>query len=135
MILENKPVGLRGIMIDITDRKKAEEELEKLASVVKYSSELVNLATLDGKMIFLNESGRKMLGIDPDEVEQIHIMEVIPDHMKELLQNELLPALMQGKTWEGELQYRNIKTGDLIDVHARTFTVHEPIHNDKSYCA
>jgi PAS domain S-box-containing protein len=120
------PIGIIGITRNITERKQAEEELQKLASVIKYSNELVNLATLDGKMIFLNEAGSKMLGIDLDEVERINIMEVIPNHMKELVQNELLPALMQGNTWEGELQYRNIKTGDLIDVYARTFTVGKP---------
>jgi PAS domain-containing protein len=62
--------------------------------LVKYSNELINLSTLEGKMIFLNKAGRKMLGIDPEEVEQIHIMEVIPDHLREMVQNELLLALM-----------------------------------------
>jgi PAS domain S-box-containing protein len=122
---EGKPAILT-FVTDITKRKKNEEELQKLASVVKYSSELVNLATLDGKMIFINEAGGKMLGIDPDEVEQVHIMEVIPDHFTELVQNELLPALLEGDTWEGELQYRNLKTGELTDVHGMTFTVQEP---------
>ncbi len=111
---------------DITDRKQTEEELQKLASVVKYSSELINLANLDGKMIFLNEAGSKMLGIASDKVEQVHIMEVIPDDLKELVQTELLPTLMDGKTWEGDLQYRNIKTREITDVHAVTFTVKEP---------
>lgn len=126
---DGKIVGAISLGLDITDRKQSEEELKKLASVVKYSNELINLATLDGEMVFLNESGSNMLGIDPDEVERVHIMEVIPDHMQELVQNELLPALMQGNKWEGELQYRHIKTGDLIDVYARTFTIHE--HNKK----
>ncbi|MBW2219940.1 MAG: PAS domain S-box protein, partial [Deltaproteobacteria bacterium] len=111
---------------DITERKQAEEELQKLASIVKYSSELINLATLDGKMIFLNKAGSKMLGIDSDKVEQVHIMEVIPDDLKELVQTELLPALMEGDTWEGDLKYRNIKTGELRDVHVMAFTVKEP---------
>ena len=30
IIYENRPIGLRGIIIDITQRKKAEEEKEKL---------------------------------------------------------------------------------------------------------
>ena len=111
---------------EIEYRKQAEEELQKLASIVKYSKELINLATLDGKMIFLNEAGSNMLGIDPDEVERAHIMEVIPDHLHELVQTELLPALREGKTWEGDLQYRNIKTEDLTDVHAMTFTIQDP---------
>jgi PAS domain S-box-containing protein len=118
--------GLGIIFTDVTKRKQAEEELQKIASVVKYSSELINLATLDGKMIFLNKAGSKMLGIDSDKVEQVHIMEVIPDDFQELVQTELLPALMEGDTWEGELKYRNIKTGEVTDVHAMTFTVKEP---------
>ncbi len=116
--------------IDMTARKRAEEELQKLASVVKYSSELVNLATLDGKMIFLNEAGGKMLGIDPEEVEQTNVLDVLPDHYQDLVKNELLPALMEKRTWEGDLQYRNLKTGEFTDVHAMTFTVQD-LNTDK----
>ncbi len=114
------------IVVDITKRKQAEEESQKLASVVKYSSELVNLGTLDGKMTFLNEAGSRMLGIDPQEVEQHVIPEVIPESHMDLVEKELLPSLMQGGTWEGELQYKNIKTGKLTDVHAMCFTVKNP---------
>ncbi len=120
---------------DITSRKQAEEELQKLASIVRYSSELMNLSTLDGKMIFLNEAGSKMLGIEPDEVEQTNIMEVIPDHLIDLVQKSLLPALMDNRTWEGDLQYRNIKTGKLTDVHAMTFTIQDQTTGKPLYLA
>ncbi len=114
---------LSTIIRDISEQKQAEEEMEKLAIVVKHSSELVNLATLEGKMIFLNQAGSKMLGIDPEEVDNVNIMEVIPDHLKNLVEKELLPALISGGIWEGDIQYRNLKTGELTDVHAMTFTV------------
>ena len=120
---------------DILSRKQAEEEVQKLASVVKYSSELVNLATLDGKMIFINDAGSRMLGIDPAEAAHTNIMEVIPDHLKDKVQTELLPALMQNHTWEGELQYLNLKTGELTDVHVMTFTVQDPVTGMPLYLA
>jgi|GEM_PF-717155 len=122
----NLSLGVTFTVLDITERKQAEEKIQKLASVVKYSSELVNLATLDGKMIFLNEAGGKILGIDPREIEQVNIIQVIPDHLLNLVQNELLPELMEGRQWEGDLQYRNLKTGLLTDVHAITFTINDP---------
>jgi PAS domain S-box-containing protein len=112
-----------GVFSDITDRKRAEGEMQKLATVVKFSSELVNLATLDGKMIFMNEAGGKMLGIEPNELGNVNIMEVIPDHLTGMVEEELLPALMAGGSWEGDLQYRNLKTGELTDVHAMTFMI------------
>jgi len=124
-----------GVFCDITVRKQAEEEMQKLATVVRHSSALVNLATLDGKMIFLNEAGSKMLGIDPDEVEQANIMQVIPDHLKQLVKTELLPTLKDSRTWEGELQYLNLKTNKLTDIHAITFTVQDPLTSKPLYLA
>ena len=122
-----KPIGVEGSLRDITERKRAEEELQKLAAVVRYSSELVNLTTIDGKMVFLNEAGAKMLGISPAEIEQTHIMQIIPDHQKEKVQNELLPALMNDGTWEGDLQYLNLKTGQLTDVHTMGFMIKDAV--------
>jgi PAS domain S-box-containing protein len=111
---------------DITARKRVEDELQKLASVVKYSSELVNLATMDGKMIFLNDAGARALGIEPQDVELTHILDVIPDHLQEKARNEILPTLTEQGTWEGDLQCRNLKTGKLTDVHTMTFTIKDP---------
>lgn len=118
---------------DITERRRAEEELQKLASVVKYSSELINLATLDGKMIFLNDAGARALGIEPEEVEKTHLMQVLPDHLQEVVQNEILPTLMKQGTWEGDLQGRNLKTGTLTDLHTMAFTIADPISGAPLY--
>ncbi len=111
---------------DITRRKEAEDDVQKLASIVRRSSELINLATPDGKMTFLNEAGGKMLGIDPEEVNKYTIRDVLPDHLLPMVQTDILPTLMRGDSWEGGLQYRNIKTGKLTDVYAMVFTIQNP---------
>lgn len=132
---DNEVEYLDGVIIDITERIRVEKELQKLASVVRHSTDLVNLATLEGKMIFLNEAGCEMLGIDPKNVEQTHILEVIPDHLHDLVQRELLPTLMENQTWKGDLQYRNLKTNKLTDVHAVTFTIQDPNTSKPLYLA
>jgi PAS domain S-box-containing protein len=86
-------------------------------------------------MIFLNESGSKMLGIDPEKINQFNILQVIPDHMINLVQTELLPSLMNGGTWEGDLQYKNIVNGNIVDVHAMTFVVFEQNTKNPLYFA
>jgi len=132
---QGKPIGFRSVGRDVTERKQMEVELQRLASVVHHSSELVNLSANDGKMIFLNAAGARMLGIDPDKVEQFNIMQVIPDHLVAKVQSELLPALLKGGSWEGDLQYINLKTGLLTDVHAMTFAINDPSSGAPMYFA
>jgi two-component system, sporulation sensor kinase E len=113
---------------DITSKKKTEEELSKLASITKYSHELINMSDINGNMIFINKAGSKMLGIKEKDVFNHNIMEVIPKKFINLVQKELLPSLLKGLPWEGKLQYKNLKTGKLIDVHTMAFV----IKDDKS---
>ncbi len=128
-------VSIWGAQSDITERKRSEGELQKLAAAIKHSGELVNLATLDGKMVFLNEAGGRILGIDPQQIENVNIMEVIPDHLMGMVESELIPTLKKGEMWEGDLQYKNLQTGRLTDVHAMTFTVNDPVTNEPQYLA
>jgi PAS domain S-box-containing protein len=114
------------LLVENAERRRVEEELQKLAAIVRFSSELVNLATPDGRMVFLNDAGARMLGIAPEAVEETHIMQVIPDHLQEKVRTVILPILTEQGTWEGDLQYRNLKTGKLIDVHATIFKITDP---------
>jgi PAS domain S-box-containing protein len=120
---KGNPLGFKGIGRDITERRKAEEEIRKLALVVQLSGELVNIAAPDGKMTFLNAAGSQMLGIDPDKIENYSIRDVVPEPFMETVRQEIIPALLAGDHWEGELQYRNIQTGVLTDVRAMAFTI------------
>lgn len=129
-----KPAIL-GSVLDITERRQAEEELQRLALVVRHSSELVNLSRPDGTMIFLNEAGSKMLGIKPDEVGQINIMQVIPGHLKEKVEKEVLPELLSNGSWKGDLQYLNLTSGELVDVSTTTFIIKDPNDGKPLYLA
>ena len=123
---DGRIIGLVGLHTDITGRKKADEESRKLASVVRYSRELVNLATPNGMMVFLNDAGKKMLGISEEDIAQTNIMQVIPEHLQDKVQQEVVPSINEYGFWEGDLQYLNLKTGGLTDVHAITYKITDP---------
>ncbi len=116
-------------------RRQAEEEHGRLASVVHHTADLINLATLDGRMVFLNRAGGAMLGIEPADAARHHILEVVAEDVMPVVRTGLLPALKEGRTWEGDLRYRNLKTGELTDVHAITFAIKDPIGGAPLYLA
>jgi PAS domain S-box-containing protein len=57
-------VGILGIFWDITERKKAEEELIRLSNAVKMSADSIVIGGLDAKIIDVNEVTLKMYGTD-----------------------------------------------------------------------
>ncbi len=123
------------IIRDITERKKAELELKKLASIVEHSNEFVGLSNPEGNIIFLNDAGARMIGVDPKEAKSRKFMEFVSKHQVDIIQNEILPALHRKELWEGDLQFLNQRTGRLIDVHSMTFTINDPATGQPLYLA
>jgi PAS domain S-box-containing protein len=121
--------------LDITERKRANEELSRLAMVIRHSGEMVNIATMDGMMTFLNDAGCKLLGIPPEKVNTINILQVIPQYLQEMVKSELLPCLMRGETWQGDMKIQNLATGELKDVHMMTFALNDPHTGKPQYLA
>jgi len=130
-----KPLYLLGISSDITERKRMEDELRRLVAIVERTTELVSLATPDGKTIFLNEAGAKMAGITLEQANKVHVLDIIPEKWKERAQKEIMPALIKNGIWEGDQQYRNFKTGKIFDVHTIVFTIKDPVTGQIKYLA
>ena len=61
-VRENKVVGLRGVVIDITERKKAEEEITLLSQALAMTATAVTLIDLDGKVMDVNEAMLRLHG-------------------------------------------------------------------------
>ncbi len=112
---------------DISERKQAEEEQRKLATLVENSSDFVGLASFEGKVLYLNPAGRKMVGVNSSaELEYKTIDDFHPEAVNAEIKGAIWPTVLKTGSWEGELQLRHIKTGDPIAVEARMFTVKDP---------
>ena len=132
---EGKHAGSFAMLTDITERKIVELEFQKLALIVENSTELVNMADLNGQMIFINEAGSRMIGVSRAEVGQYSILDVVSDPYLDVANNEVVPTILKNGSWEGDLQYRNIQTGKLTDVHAMTFLVKDRTTGEPLYLA
>ena len=59
--------GVVCVARDISEKKEAEAEKMKLISLVENSNDFIAMASLDGRMNFVNKAGRKLVGLQEDE--------------------------------------------------------------------
>src|SRR6202165_3633564 len=114
--------------VDVTDRKRAELERRRLASLVEQAADLMAIADLSGGTpIYLNKAGLKMVGFDSWEEARtrrgIHYM--FPED-RQFVNEVLWPTVLEKGSWSGEMRFRHFKTGDPIPVLYSAFRIDDP---------
>jgi len=115
-----------GIVEDVTRRKETEERQRIFASLVDHSTDLIEIASLDGEVFYLNRAGRELLGMDLSDEERkpeagAYALEKDPE-----AQREMLEALRRTGSWNGETAIRHKKTGLPVPVEVHAFAIRDP---------
>ncbi len=116
----NKPVGLRGVITDITARKQAEEALDLFNHSIKSINECVSITDLNNIILFVNQAFFKTYGYTEEEVigKPIYIVRTdTPIGKDNVLDNTLHGG------WQGELLNRK-KDGTIFPISLRTSVVY-----------
>ena len=121
--------GLTIYFTDITERKISEENNQMLLSLIETSDDFIGLATLEGNPIYLNTLGRKMVGLGAEEAMPNNIKDFFPEHYHDVILNEHMPNIFTKKRWNGEVQLKNFKTGDIIPIEMSGFLISDSINN------
>ncbi|MEG4209235.1 PAS domain S-box protein [Microcoleus sp. S13_B4] len=112
---------------DITERKKGEEERQKFVSLIENSSDFIGMATLKGKTLFVNEAGRKLVGVENlSAVLYTEIWDYIGPYFQQKFSQEILPTIISQGQWQGEGQMQHLGNGQPIDVVMNAFLVKHP---------
>jgi rsbT co-antagonist protein RsbR len=125
------PISLGTVARDISDRKAADELQQKLVAVIENSTDFIGIAGPDGKVIFVNEAGRQMMGFDSLEDEHAAWIQnyFMPEDLP-IVNNEIMPVLMRDGNWQGEFRFRHSKTGEPIPVSYNLFVVRDQVSNE-----
>ncbi len=120
----DRPSTLRGIMIDITDQRHGEEERRRLAAIVERTNEFIAVATLKGKLVYVNKAGRDLVGLDKDyDIGELKIGHFLTEEALQQFSGMETSAVNRDGYWSGETTLRHFKTGNLIPVIANTFLI------------
>jgi two-component system sensor kinase FixL len=101
-------------------------ERHALALAAEESRDFVCLVTRHGRPFYLNQAGRRMVGLGEKSELSSTLRDYHSDTSWERLQNDAVPAVNRYGRWEGECQLRNGDSGTLLDVQTTILLVRDP---------
>jgi rsbT co-antagonist protein RsbR len=121
-----EPIALGSVTRDISEAKAIAEHQQRLIAVIENSSDFIGIANKEGKVLYLNEAGRKMIGLETDEeVAETNIQSYFFPEDLPTVRNELMPEIYKKGRWLGEFRFRNFKTGNPIPISYNLFAVRD----------
>ena len=122
--LSGELVGAVNMLVDITDRKRAEENAQRLASIVRFSDDAIISKDLQGVITSWNQGAERLFGYAAEEVIGKSVTILIPlDQLDE--EPMILARIRSGERIDHYETIRKSKDGSLIDI---SLTV-SPIRN------
>ncbi len=97
---QHKEQLLVGVIRDITERKRAEQEVRNLQQLVESSNDVFAAFDLEHKAVYANASAISLCSRQP---KQISLPDLVSPAQWELFKHEILPLAQGGAHWQGEL--------------------------------
>jgi PAS domain S-box-containing protein len=120
----NDPVQIKGIVHDITERKKAEEKIHHLANVVESSSDAIGTLSLEGITTSWNKGAEQIYGYTAEEILGQHISLPAPSHLKDETQKYVELIKQTGMSYR-YITSRLRKDGEMIEVSVTLSPVYD----------
>ncbi|CAN5459360.1 hypothetical protein BH23BAC1_BH23BAC1_02560 [soil metagenome] len=105
----------------------AAEEQQKFTALVENSIDFISMADMEGKMIYVNKGGLKLLGLENiNQINRLSVMDFVAEEDFSFARKEILPILSEQRQWNGELHYRNFTTGASVPLYSNLFQIFDP---------
>jgi rsbT co-antagonist protein RsbR len=116
---DGTPGGIIGAMIDVTERKKQEENLRTFQSVVENSPDGVSFVSPDGIIIYGNPAMKTLLGYG-DEYIGLPVPVVFGGNSD--IPMQIIQHVIEHGSWTGPQTYYR-KDGSMVTVHVSMFAI------------
>jgi diguanylate cyclase (GGDEF)-like protein/PAS domain S-box-containing protein len=113
------------LTVEITERKRIQDEQSRLVAIIEATSDLVGTVSPDGRMLYMNQAGLQMLGVEKfDDLSVQWIQDRHPEWAARLLLEEAIPHAISHGIWSGETAFlrhdrSEIPTLEVIIAHKK----------------
>lgn len=125
--------GFLTVHRDIAERKRFEREQERLAQISRASSDFIGMADLRGRMLFVNEAGRRLVGLHgADAVARTSVLDYVMPRARSAVRDHILPMVRREGRWSGErvadvpIELRHFEGRHAIPVFCDVFRLDDP---------
>jgi two-component system cell cycle sensor histidine kinase/response regulator CckA len=108
---------------EIEDRKRAEEQARRFEALIQHSGDFIAMAGLEGKVSFVNTSGKQLLGIPLDA--DVSKLDLRTFHTDDGMKRAAI--IREHGRYQGPGQLRHFVTGELIDTQVSSFLVRDAL--------
>ncbi|MCF4125841.1 PAS domain-containing protein [Methylobacterium sp. SyP6R] len=108
---------------DITALRESEEERDRFVRLAENSTDFIGMARTDGRVFYLNDAARRMVGLDRADLADLTITDFLPPEQVDTVMAEMLAAVECDGHWSGELTFRHFRTGAAIPVLYSAFPI------------
>lgn len=99
-LVEERTSALRA---EVAERERTERARLQLATIVEATTDFVGTADTDGRLLYLNQAGRRMVGLAPaEDLRGLTIPDLHPERERARLLREVVPLVLQEGAWSGE---------------------------------
>ncbi len=122
--LRDSSSGFLKILRDRTERLQVMREHELLTALVEQSPDFMGIATPDGRAIYVNGAGRRIVGLnDLDEVRSTHVIDYFAPEDQSFVKEVILPTQERDGRWLGEFPFRRFDTSERVPMHYNQFLI------------
>lgn len=107
--------GAINMLVDATDRRKAEADAAQMAAIVACSDDAIISKTLEGRIMSWNAGATRIFGYQPDEMIGQHITRIIPPELH-AEEDKVLAKLKRGERIDHYETVRVARDGRRIDI-------------------
>jgi PAS domain S-box-containing protein len=116
--------GYIGSCIDITDRRRAEEERQKFVSLADRSPEFIGMWDLNFRPFYVNSAGMRLIGLDNLEAAcQFKVRDYYFPEDQAFVIHEFFPRVLREGHGTIEIRFRHFKTGGAIWMLCTVFSI------------